>query len=236
MKTLTRLATYKYPLAARLHEQGFTLIELMITIVVLGILLAVGAPTMQDTLQNSKITAQTNSTIGMLAYARSEAAKRPGITITLCASASTKTGAPACDTNNWEKGWFIFSDLNGDQLVDNIDEDLDDDNVLDPGEDLNGNGILDDATDEVLRIGDELTGSNTMRTIGFPNQGFVQFDANGVPASSGTFVLCDSRGATEAKAIIVSVIGHVRTAVDEESSPDEIVNNHEGVNVSCPAS
>ncbi|KZZ30004.1 hypothetical protein A3752_17850, partial [Oleiphilus sp. HI0081] len=215
---------------------GFTLVELMITIVVLGILLAMGAPSIQETIDKARLTSQTNATLGMLAYARSEGAKRPGTTITLCASNSINTGAPACDTNDWENGWFIMSDLNGDQVLDNINEDLNGDNVLDPGEDLNGNGVLDNAVDEVLRVGERLTGDNTLRTFGFPNQGFVQFDSNGIPGSSGTFVLCDERGITEAKAIIISVIGHVRSAVDEEETPDDIVNNHEGVNVICPAS
>jgi type IV fimbrial biogenesis protein FimT len=209
-KHIPPITNPRSPLNKRLMA-GFTLVELMITIVVLGILLAMGAPSIQETIDKARLTSQTNATLGMLAYARSEGAKRPGTTITLCASNSINTGAPACDTNDWENGWFIMSDLNG-------------------------NGVLDNAVDEVLRVGERLTGDNTLRTFGFPNQGFVQFDSNGIPGSSGTFVLCDERGITEAKAIIISVIGHVRSAVDEEETPDDIVNNHEGVNVICPAS
>lgn len=208
----------------------------MVAILVLSILLTVGVPSLRDdVIRNPRITSQTNATIGMLSFARSEAAKRPNVTITLCASSSTNSASPACDTNNWEEGWIVFSDLNADQRLDNIEEDLNGNLVLDPGEDLNGNGLLDSATDDLLRIGEPLSGDNTLRTTGFPNLGFIQFDSSAAPGSSGTFVLCDVRGATSAKAIIMSVIGHIRTAIDETPT-DGTVNNHLGVNVTCPTS
>ncbi|KZY50033.1 MULTISPECIES: GspH/FimT family protein [unclassified Oleiphilus] len=189
---------------------------------------------MRGNVLDARITSQTNATIGMLAYGRSEAAKRPGGIITLCASKSTNTGSPACDTNNWEEGWFIMSDLDGDQVLNNFNEDVNDNNILDPGEDLDGDGLLDTANDELLRIGEQLSGDNTMRTLGFLNAGFIQFDSNGVPGSSGTIIICDSRGVTEANAIVMSAIGHTRVARDEESSADNIVNDHRGTNIVCP--
>ena len=233
MKTHTLTHTYTRSPAAEPFSKGFTLVELMLTIVILGILLAVGSPSLRDSVQNGRLTSQTNVTLGMLAYARSESAKRPGVTITVCASNSVNTGAPACDTNNWESGWLIISDLDGDQIIDNIEEDVNGNAILDPGEDLNGNGELDNATDELLRIGQALSGDNTMRTFGFPNQGFIQFSSDGSTGSSGTFVICDTRGATHAKAVVTSVIGQTRVAVDENPI-DNIVNNHEGANVTCP--
>jgi type IV fimbrial biogenesis protein FimT len=205
----------------------------MVTIVVLGVLLSLGVPSMRDTIQNARITSQTNSALGLLAYARSESAKRPGVTITVCASNSINTGAPACDTNNWERGWLVISDLDGDQIIDNVEEDLNGNGLLDPGEDLNGNGELDNATDDLLRIGQELTGDNTMRTFGYPNQGFIQFTSDFSTNLAGTFVICDSRGADEASAIVTSVVGQTRVAVNEDAS-DDIVNDHLGVNVTCP--
>jgi type IV fimbrial biogenesis protein FimT len=235
MKKLTRIHKQNYSQMSKTPLQGFTLIEFMVAILVLSVVLTIGAPSMTETVRNARMTSQTNLTLGMLSYARSEAAKRPGVTITLCASTTTNSASPSCDTDDWENGWFIMTDWDADQQLDNVDEDVNGDGVLDPGEDLNGNGVLDTATDELLRVGDDLSGSNTMRTFGFPNAGAVQFDPDGLPNSSGTFVICDARGEEEAKAIIISVIGHIRAAVDDDQS-DDIVNNHEGVNVECPAS
>lgn len=236
MKNLTFPQKNTFRHVTLYRSQGFTLIEMLLTLVIVGILLAAGAPTMTDTIKNSRMVSQTNGTIGMLAYARSEAAKRPGTNITFCASTTAHTPSPSCNSNNWEDGWFMMTDLDGDQTLDTVNEDLNGDDILDPGEDLNGNGELDYATDELIRVGESLSGGNTMRTVGFPSQGFVQFDSDGEPNSSGTFVLCDSRGVKEAKAIVISIIGQVRKAVDEEDPRDEIVNDHAGVNITCPAS
>ena len=221
---------------------GFTLIELLMVIVVLGVVLSVGVPNFFGTVQNGRLTAQTNQALGMIAYARSEAAKRPGTIITLCASTTITDATPSCNSNYWEGGWFIMADLDGDQILDNVKEDANDDGILDPGEDLNGNGVLDSASDELLRLGEPLSGGNTMRTANFTNANYIEFNATGIPDSSGTFVICDARGQTSAKAIVLSVIGHARVAVDNErddsigEAGDEIVNNNAGVNVSCPTS
>lgn len=216
--------------------QGFTLIELLSTVVVLGVVLSVGVPSLFETIQNNRLVAQTNQTTGMIAYARSEAAKRPGTTITLCASTNVNAITPVCNSNNWESGWFMMADLDGDRILNNIGEDVNGNNVLDPGEDLNGDGIINDATDELLRVSESLTGNNTLRTSGFTVDGAVQFDSTGIPDAAGTFTICDDRGAEKAKSIVLSVIGHARVAVDEDEPRDEIVNNHAGANVTCPAS
>jgi type IV fimbrial biogenesis protein FimT len=183
--------------------RGFTLVELMVTLAVLSIVLGVGIPAFQGLINNGRLTSQINQTIGLVSFARSEAAKRTATTITVCGSSDEAT----CNSTSWESGWLVMSDVDGDR-------------------------VFDVADDELLRVGPALTGGNTLRTLGFGNAGFIQFDASGSPGSAGTFILCDDRGATEAKAIVLSIVGQSRAAVDEDAN--SVVNSHSGGDITCP--
>jgi type IV fimbrial biogenesis protein FimT len=92
-------------------EPGFTLVELLITIVVATILLAVGVPAFQSFIKNNRVTAQANDLVSAIQLARSEAVKR-GTVATICASSDRAT----CNVTDkhWERGWIVFSDLNRD--------------------------------------------------------------------------------------------------------------------------
>lgn len=60
----------------RKKQNGFTLIELMIVLVVAGVLLAIGIPSFQQMIKSNRLTVTTNELIGAINFARSEAAKR----------------------------------------------------------------------------------------------------------------------------------------------------------------
>lgn len=181
---------------------GFTLIELMLTLAILGVVLAIGVPTFNTMIANNRLTAQTNQAIGIISFARSEASKRTGTTITVCGSSDEAT----CNTSNWESGWLIMNDVDGDRTL--------------------------DAGDQLLQVGSPLNGGNTLRTSGFASTAFIQFDSEGSAGSAGTLVICDSRGVTKAKGIVLSVIGQSRLAQD--SGGNGVVENHLGVDVTCP--
>ena len=55
---------------------GFTLIELMVTLAVAAILLSVGVPSFQYILQSNRVSTQTNELITGISAARSEAVRR----------------------------------------------------------------------------------------------------------------------------------------------------------------
>ena len=55
---------------------GFTLIELLVTLSVFAILVALGLPSIEESIRNSRITAQNNEMLSLLYYARSEAVRR----------------------------------------------------------------------------------------------------------------------------------------------------------------
>lgn len=58
------------------HVVGFTLIELMVAITIVGILLSVGLPAMRDMLLNQKLRTAASDMHLSLMFARSEAIKR----------------------------------------------------------------------------------------------------------------------------------------------------------------
>lgn len=81
--------------------RGLTLVELMVTIAVLAILLAISIPSLTDSTLGSKLRSQANDLAAGALLARSEAIKR-NQSVTLCASSngSTCTGA-------WINGWIV---------------------------------------------------------------------------------------------------------------------------------
>ena len=85
------------PLSRAIY-QGFTLIELMVTLAVLAIALSVGVPTYQSLTAQSSISSAGNDLLAALALARSEALKRDA-TVSLqavSAEASDTLGGGYC--------------------------------------------------------------------------------------------------------------------------------------------
>lgn len=56
-----------------LKNQGFTLLELLVTIAIAGILVSVAVPSFYNLIANSNLTSTTNSLVGAFNLARSEA-------------------------------------------------------------------------------------------------------------------------------------------------------------------
>lgn len=91
------------PLAKFFLVSGFTLIELMITISIAAILLALAVPSFSALLKNNRLTAQTNSFKGALQYARATALSQ-NTTIQVCPIGVV--GSTACGTS-WAVGWMV---------------------------------------------------------------------------------------------------------------------------------
>jgi len=81
------------------RDNGFTLIELMVTIAVAAILMMVGVPSFVAFHRNSQLTSAANSFIAALNAARGEAMKRGRQAVVV----------PRAD-NDWATGWTVFVD------------------------------------------------------------------------------------------------------------------------------
>ena len=63
-------------LKARASQRGFNLIEVLVTLAVLGVLIALGAPSLAEFLQNQQIRASAEAIVNGMQVARGEAIRR----------------------------------------------------------------------------------------------------------------------------------------------------------------
>ncbi|HSM29290.1 MAG TPA: GspH/FimT family pseudopilin [Woeseiaceae bacterium] len=98
------------------HQQsGFTLYELMITLMVVAIILSFGIPNLREFTLNSRMTSTANDLHAAFLMARSEAAHAK-TNVTICASADPM-GAADCG-GTWDQGYVVFIDDNANQARD----------------------------------------------------------------------------------------------------------------------
>lgn len=183
---------------------GFTLIELIVTVAVLGILFGLGVPQFTDFLRNSRRASVLNELVGSLTLARSEAIRR-GATISMCKT----TDGTACLSgagDTWAAGWLTFVNSDGDSPP-----------VLDVGE-------------TVLRVRTETNAPYTLSpTAGVTN--FISFKADSSVVTAGAFTYCDARGVARARAVVVSAVGRVRLSRDTDGDG---VEEHDVGALACP--
>lgn len=182
----------------RRGHTGFTLLELLISIMLMALLLAIGLPALHNLVLNSRITAATDKFLSALSLARSEAIRR-GQQVTMCHSADLKS----CDSGNaknWDEGWIIFTDPNADGDIEQ-----------------NNN-------EAVLRVVAGINNGVTISSGGHFSQ-YVAYLPSGMSrsnmgAGNGSFSFCDERGSDYAKKIILNVTGRPRVADASQASID----------------
>ena len=87
------------------RHRGFTLIELMFTLMAASVLLAWGIPSFREFRLNAERTREVNQFVQAVYLARSEAIKRNGV-VSLCPSPDGQHcgGSGAA----WQSGWIVF--------------------------------------------------------------------------------------------------------------------------------
>jgi type IV fimbrial biogenesis protein FimT len=93
---------------------GFSLVELMVTVFLAAILMAIGVPIFRDSVANNRLTAQTNDLIAAMTLARSQAItlNQP---VTFCRTTSDESVEnPICAgaSGSWEF-WIVRADTSG---------------------------------------------------------------------------------------------------------------------------
>ncbi|CAK0743890.1 type IV fimbrial biogenesis protein FimT [Gammaproteobacteria bacterium] len=163
---------------------GFTSLEMMVTVSVLAILLAIGVPSFQSIIRNARIVTHTNDFLISLVFARNEAIKR-GRRVVACKS---KNNICQTDSSGWEQGWIIFVDFDNNSVLDTND-------IL-----LRAHGPL--------TGGDTLTGNlNVKNYIAYSSDGGTRLDTGAFQAGTLVFNLCSSG---KRNAIVISNTGRAR--------------------------
>jgi len=109
------------------RQRGFTLVELMVTIVVLGVLLAVAVPNFQSMIRRNAVASASNSLLADMSYARTEAITR-GTIVSICPSSD---GVACTDSGtDYESGWLVYTYTAGHGVAATAYDDSDATNIL----------------------------------------------------------------------------------------------------------
>lgn len=161
--------------------RAFTLVELLFTLSVLGILATISIPAFRHLIADTRMTSQAHTLFTTLFLARSEAVKR-GQTVYVCRS----DDARACVAeSSWHDGWIVFADTNTNR-------------ERDPDEPL-------------IRVQRALPPQLGLRFKGLAQGRYVRFAPDGSAWPNGTFTFCDDRGPERARAIVVFRTGRPRS-------------------------
>lgn len=172
------------PAAAR-RQLGFTIIELMVTLALVGVLAGLAAPSVRDMIATSRLKTHSGAIQGSLMMARSEAIKRK-VRVVVCKSADQANCTAA---GNWEQGWIVFVDTNDNAAVDTGE------GILQKVEALSGAFIL-------------KADNNVADYVSYTSSGGPKVKASDA-LQTGTFTLCQTAGGS-ARQIEVFATGRLR--------------------------
>lgn len=161
-------------------QSGVTLIELLVTLSIAVILMAIAVPGFQDFFRRNRLDSSVSEFVASLNLARSEAIRR-GVRVSLCRSS---TGTNCTADQPWQAGWIVFSNP-------------DDDNVVDAGE-------------EIVRRHQALPAGVTLNaTDNFTNRITYRPDGRITNNVGGSFFFCHG-GTEDARRILVIGTGRAR--------------------------
>lgn len=170
------------------NNAGFTLIELMVVIAIVGIFASIAIPSFSKLIANNRLSTATNELVANMMLARSEALKRSN-TVTMCPSADQTTCSGGGD---FSQGWIVFLDCDGDGVQGSVTTDCGLNNM-----------------EEVIKVGDGFQSVSMTNAAG----GFVSFGFSGRPTNNtnSTFSVTDTANIADSeKEVTLSRVGRVR--------------------------
>jgi type IV fimbrial biogenesis protein FimT len=174
----------------RLHQQGFTLVELVVTVALVAVLATLAFPSYSAFVQQWRRDSATRELTSSLQLARSEAVRssRP---IVVCPSSDGETCANATE---WRDGWLVFVDDGGGTQ-----------------EDANNRAL--DENERVLKVVDSRSGidtiesSNEVTFLQFLPNGLLVTDATGTILTTLTVTPSGATSETDVNKIEISRVG-----------------------------
>ena len=168
-------------------QAAYTLVELLVSLTVAGVLLALSVPSLNQMLQTQKSISLLNSFVASLHLARGEAIKRNARAV-MCKSAN---GLSCSSDGGWEQGWILFHDANNNAAFDE------------------GEAVV--LQQGALAQGQRLTGNfQVANYVSYSASGSAKLISGAWQA--GTFTLCPPvLSSVEVRQIILSGTGRPRT-------------------------
>lgn len=174
-----------------MSNQGFTLIEMMITIAIAALLLTVAVPDFKDFIANNRLSTQMNTFVTALHIARAEAIKR-SLAVTVCKSQDGKSCSDSKGEKGFEQGWIIFTDQQK-------------------------RGEVDDG-ETIIYINQGVSSGMSLRCINGETKALCQdgekiitFNPDGTSSANMTLRLCQ-QGRSNGRLMVINITG--RTRVD----------------------
>ena len=169
--------------------RGFTLIELMVALVLVGVMLVLSAPSFITFQRNSQLTSTANSFLASLSAARAEAMKRQLRTFVIPVGGS------------WSSGWTVFVDVNSNVSTTALSYE-DGTDILLSSVDALPSSITIDTTSATSFV------HSGVKYVMFNGSGFMTLIGGGFPTSGADSL--DFTSGTETRRVLASVAGRVR--------------------------
>lgn len=161
-------------------QKGLTLIEALIAMAVLSILAAVAIPAWS----HARAAANSGSVRAELAASLLDAIRHSAVAGSEVVICPVQAGDQCSNSANWDQGWMVFADLNGNRIPD-------------PNE---------------TRVAAEPPLPDGVHLRSTAGRVRLVFQPNGGNAGSNvTFTLCDPRGPAFASSLVLSNSGNLRT-------------------------
>ncbi len=166
-----------------MQRNGFTLLELMITLAVASILLSVGVPSFRGMILDNRLVNEANQFVTAVNLARS-AAVRYQRNATVCVTTNYNATVPTCGgSSDWSTGWIVWVDKDRDGATD---------------------------ANEIIAVHEPIAGSITMTSTA---ASAFTYNSRGFGTTGGDNIsLCDDRSSETGRLIKVNNVGRTNVS------------------------
>lgn len=171
-------------LASQHRHRGFTLLELMVTISIAAVLVALAAPSFVKMRRNSELTTTANTFVAAMSAARAEAMSR-----------QLNTLVRPTTSDDWAKGWEAYVDVNFDFVRGAGDVLVTTQTPLAAGITATNDPVLSDSSGHYVM---------------FSGSGFVMSAATGSPTAITQSVVFTQTATGEKRRVIINSAGRLR--------------------------
>lgn len=177
---------------------GFTMVELMATILILGVVISLALPSMGNLVRDQRVKTAVGDIHATLIFARSEAIKRNKV-VGVCSQNADGSGCQ--NSTDWARGWIVYVDTDGAGVSDGY-----------------PNAVADILKKQDAFYDTTLTGN--VGKLGYQGDGRVRRDTPGEPANTAPAFVVSVAGndAVTARCVQLDLSGRPSVKVDTDKN------------------